>query len=67
VPVYLLDGTAELKGRRDLALEWFEQLQAPHKQRFVFEDSAHSVAFEQIEALSQLMVDTILPKTYPKP
>ncbi|GAB4227841.1 MAG: hypothetical protein Kow00121_56640 [Elainellaceae cyanobacterium] len=66
VPVYLLDGTAELKGRRDLALEWFEQLQAPHKQRFVFENAAHSVAFEQFEALSQLMVEIILPETYPK-
>jgi proline iminopeptidase len=64
VPVYMLDGTAELKGRRDLALEWFEQLQAPHKQRFVFENAAHSVAFEQFEALSKLMVDTILPETY---
>lgn len=67
VPVYLLDGTAELKGRRDLALEWFEQLQAPHKQRFVFENAAHSVAFEQFEALSKLMVDTVLPETYPQP
>lgn len=67
VPVYMLDGTAELKGRRDLALEWFEQLQAPHKQRFVFENAAHSVAFEQFEALSKLMVDTVLPETYPQP
>lgn len=67
VPVYLLDGKAELKSRRDLALEWFTQLQAPHKQRFVFENAAHSVAFEQFEALSQLMVEIILPKTYPQP
>ena len=67
VPVYLLDGTAELKGRRDLALAWFEQLQAPHKQRFVFENAAHSVAFEQFELLSKLMVDIVLPETYPQP
>jgi proline iminopeptidase len=64
VPVYLLDGAAELKGRRDLALEWFEQLQAPHKQWFSFENAGHSVAFEQFEALSRIMVETILPKTY---
>jgi proline iminopeptidase len=67
VPVYILDGTAELKGRRDLALEWFDPLQAPHKQRFVFENAAHSVAFEQFEALVQLMVETVLPETYPQP
>jgi len=66
VPVYLLDGAAELKGRRDLALEWFEQLKAPHKQWFSFENAAHSVAFEQFEAVSRIMVKTILPKTYPK-
>jgi len=66
VPVYLLDGAAELKGRRDLALEWFEQLKAPHKQWFSFENAAHSVAFEQFEAVSRIMVETILPKTYPE-
>jgi len=67
VPVYLLDGAAELKGRRDLALEWFELLKAPHKQWLSFENAAHSVAFEQFEAVSRIMVETILPKTYPKP
>lgn len=67
VPVYLLDGTAELKGRRDLALEWFAQLQAPRKQRFVFENAAHSVAFEQFEALARIMVEIILPNTYSQP
>jgi pimeloyl-ACP methyl ester carboxylesterase len=66
VPVYLLDGAAELKGRRDLALEWFEQLKAPHKQSFSFENAAHSVAFEQFETVSQIMVETIFPKTYPE-
>ncbi|NJR48357.1 MAG: alpha/beta hydrolase [Leptolyngbyaceae cyanobacterium CSU_1_3] len=65
VPVYLLDGAAELKARRDLALEWFEQLKAPHKQWFSFKNAAHSVAFEQFEAVSRMMVETILPKTYP--
>jgi len=67
VPVYLLDGAAELKGRRDLAIEWFDILKAPRKQRFTFENAAHSVAFEQFEAFSKIMTETILPETYPKP
>jgi len=67
VPIYLLDGAAELKGRRDLALEWFDILKAPRKQRFTFENAAHSVAFEQFEAFSKIMTETILPETYPKP
>lgn len=66
VPVYVLDGRAELKGRRDLALEWFEPLKAPHKQWLSFENAAHSVAFEQFESVSRIMVETILPETYPE-
>ena len=32
VPVYVLDGEHELRGRRELALEWFEGLSAPTKE-----------------------------------
>lgn len=64
VPVYLLDGAAELSARRDLALEWFETLQAPRKRQFTFKNAGHSVVFEQFEAFSQIMRDTILPETY---
>jgi proline iminopeptidase len=66
VPVYLLDGTAELKARRDLALEWFNELNAPRKQLFRFENAGHSVAFEQFEAFSRILTDTIVPETYRK-
>lgn len=64
VPVYILDGQAELSARRDLTLEWFDQLQAPRKRLFSFENAAHSVAFEQFEAFHQRMLDTVLPETY---
>lgn len=64
VPVYILDGAAELRGRRDLALEWFDGLQAPIKQLVTFPDAAHSVAFEQADAVQQLLNDTIVPATY---
>jgi proline iminopeptidase len=62
--VYMLDGVAELPARRDLALEWFEQLKAPRKQRFTFENAGHSVVFEQFEVFSKIMQETILPDTY---
>jgi pimeloyl-ACP methyl ester carboxylesterase len=65
VPVYLLDGQAELAARRDLALEWYAQLQAPHKRLYSFPDAAHAVAFEQFEAFDRIVVETILPETYP--
>jgi pimeloyl-ACP methyl ester carboxylesterase len=66
VPVYLLDGAAELKGRRDLAIEWFDGLQAPTRLRVTFAGAAHSVAFEQADAVQQLLNDTIVPATYGK-
>ena len=64
VPVYLLDGANELRGRRDLALEWFEQLSAPHKQLITYADAGHAVAFEQVDAFLRLMNEEIVPSTY---
>ncbi len=64
VPVYILDGAAELEGRRALALEWFEQLEAPTKQLVTYEGAAHSVAFEQADEVQLLLTETIVPATY---
>jgi pimeloyl-ACP methyl ester carboxylesterase len=64
VPVWILDGAAELDGRRNLTLEWFEMLDAPEKHLVTYENAAHSVAFEQVEAVHRLLVDDIVPATY---
>ncbi|MFV9505352.1 MAG: alpha/beta fold hydrolase [Oscillochloridaceae bacterium umkhey_bin13] len=65
VPVYILDGAAELPARRDLALEWYTALEAPLKRIYSFPNAGHSVAFEQFEALHQVIVPTILAETQP--
>ncbi|HSJ00511.1 MAG TPA: alpha/beta hydrolase [Patescibacteria group bacterium] len=67
VPVYVLDGEHELRGRRDLALEWFEGLSAPTKELITYADAGHSVVFEQADAFHRLMVDEIVPATYSVP
>jgi pimeloyl-ACP methyl ester carboxylesterase len=64
VPVYQLDGTAELDARRSLALEWFAALDAPSKQLVTFDDAAHAVAFEQGDAVQRLFTESIIPATY---
>ena len=64
VPVYVLDGAHELAARRDLALEWFEGLTAPHKELITYEDAGHSVVFEEADAFHGLMTESIVPKTY---
>ncbi|MCB8976611.1 MAG: alpha/beta fold hydrolase [Ardenticatenaceae bacterium] len=67
VPVYIFDGAAELPARRDLVLEWFNQLDAPQKQLYTFDNAGHSVAFEQFSALHEILTGTIVPATYPAP
>jgi proline iminopeptidase len=64
VPVVMLDGAAELDGRRDLALDWFAGLDAPTKRLVTYEGAAHSVAFEQADAVERLLVDEVIPATY---
>jgi pimeloyl-ACP methyl ester carboxylesterase len=64
VPVYLLDGEHEIRGRRELAHEWFAALEAPRKQLVTYPDAGHAVAFEQLDAVRELLVEKIVPATY---
>jgi pimeloyl-ACP methyl ester carboxylesterase len=64
VPVVVLDGAAELAGRRDLALSWFDALDAPSKRLVTYDDAAHSVAFEQADEVERLLVEEVIPATY---
>lgn len=65
VPIYILDGKHDLRGRRELLLEWFEMLRAPDKRMFTFEDGGHSVALENADDLDRIVNEIILPATYP--
>jgi len=64
VPYYLVDGTSELAARRDLAIEWFELLDAPIKRILSLDGAAHAPALEQYEAFHRFLVETVLPETY---
>lgn len=64
LPVYMLAGANELRGRRELAHEWFARLAARHKELITYADAGHAVAFEQVDAFRQLMVEQIVPATY---
>ncbi len=65
VPVYLVEGRYEPRGRADLAKEWFASLQAPSKQWVEFPTSGHSPLFEQPELFHQLMTRTVVAATEP--
>jgi proline iminopeptidase len=67
VPIYLFDGGHELGARRDPALRWFAQVDAPLKRIYSFQDAGHAVAFEHFEDLRRILADVVVPETYSGP
>jgi pimeloyl-ACP methyl ester carboxylesterase len=65
VPVYLVQGRYEARGRAELANEWFEQLEAPSKKMIVLDTSGHRPLFEQPEQFTSVMTETVLAETQP--
>jgi len=55
VPVYLVQGRYETRGRAEPAAEWFEILRAPTKQMIVFENSGHRSLFQEPERFHEVM------------
>ena len=58
-------GENELRGRLELAEEWFSMLDAPLKEIYILENSGHAAAFEHADFLHRVLLDEILPSTYP--
>lgn len=55
VPVYMVLGAHEARGRAVPANEWFELLAAPSKERIIFEHSGHRPPFEEPGVFADLM------------
>ena len=55
VPVYMVIGKHEARGRAVLANEWFEMLEAPSKEMIIFEHSGHRPLFEEPAAFASVM------------
>ncbi len=62
VPFYMVVGAHEARGRAVLAEEWFARLEAPDKERIVFEHSGHRPSFEEparfVEVMAGVLADT---------
>lgn len=63
VPVYMVIGAHEARGRAVPANEWFDLLAAPSKERVVFDRSGHRPAFEEPAVFAALM-RRVLTATY---
>jgi CubicO group peptidase (beta-lactamase class C family)/pimeloyl-ACP methyl ester carboxylesterase len=62
IPVYLVSGAHEARGRAVLAAAWFEMLEAPSKEMVVFAHSGHRPLFEEPAAFAALM-ERVLAET----
>lgn len=51
----MVTGTHEARGRAVPADEWFNMLDAPIKERVVFDQSGHRPSFEQPDRFAELM------------
>ena len=59
VPVWVVTGRYEARGRVEPALEWFEALQAPEKHWVVFEGSSHRANTERPAAYAALLDEVV--------
>ena len=63
LPVFILLGEFELTARSEIAREWFDQLDAPHKEIFEITNAGHGAAFEGFEQFRQILLERVLPAT----
>lgn len=63
IPYYMVLGEHEARGRASLANEWFEIMEAPSKDRIVFDGSGHRPNFDQPAEFAQLMRDVLEEST----
>lgn len=59
IPIYFFAGKYDYTCSFDLQCEYYEQIDAPIKEFYVFNDSAHSPIFEEPEVAAKLF-DKIL-------
>lgn len=65
IPVYIVLGRHDMNNPSQIPEEYFNLLQAPQKQLVYFEKSGHGMIWEEADLFQRLMVETVLPETYP--
>lgn len=55
LPVYIFQGRHDYQTPHSVARDFFDQLKAPHKEFFTFENSAHSPNMEEVERFNTLV------------
>ena len=63
IPVYFFEGIYDYTCSYTLAKEYFDQLKAPVKGFYTFEQSAHSPLFEEPEKMLRILLEDVLAGT----
>jgi len=61
IPVWFFHGKYDYTTNLDLAKDYFEKLQAPHKEFCTFEQSAHSPLLEEPEKMRRILEEIVYP------
>jgi proline iminopeptidase len=59
VPVYLVDGADEVPARVPLLREWFDGLEAPHKEHIVLPGCGHRSMYQRPTEFAALLTDRV--------
>jgi pimeloyl-ACP methyl ester carboxylesterase len=65
VPVYFLIGRHDVNAPTILTEQYYELLNAPHKELIWFEHSGHNPWVTESAAFVDVVVNKVLPETYP--
>ncbi len=61
LPVFFFSGRHDYNTPFELVVEYFETLEAPHKEFVWFENSAHSPNLEEPDRYQEILIDRVLP------
>ena len=64
VPVYIFAGRDDVNAMSSLVEDYVNRLQAPHKE-LIWLQGGHGLGAENIDQFTDVMVNTVLPQTYP--
>jgi pimeloyl-ACP methyl ester carboxylesterase len=62
VPVYIFQGVYDYQTPYSVAKEFFDQLKAPKKEFFTFENSAHSPVMEEVDKFNTILREKVIVK-----